>query len=158
MQVKQLFITEILDCKTLVQYYYFVKLKIIEYYFVKLKIIASLRLPDIQWRAEVWWCRGRLLDSMPLYKILVLSSGVWWSLLLDIHCLWRHNTTSYSRLQTTFWRGLLPQYAYYSTHTLLNSCCTIRGGLNGREASGNMVTARSPKRLAQLKLSMFHYA
>jgi len=50
--------------------------------------------------AEVWWCPGRLLDCMPPYQILVLSSGVWWSLLLNIRCLWRHNTTSYSRLQT----------------------------------------------------------
>jgi len=50
--------------------------------------------------AEVWWCPGRLLDWMPPYQILVLSSGVWWSLLLDIRCLWRRNMTSYSRLQT----------------------------------------------------------
>jgi len=40
-----------------------------------------------QWRAEVWSCPGRLLDWMPPYQILVLSSGVWWSLLLDIRCL-----------------------------------------------------------------------
>jgi len=53
-----------------------------------------------QWRTEVWWCPGRLLDWMPLYQILVLNSGVWWSLLLDMRCLWRHNMTSYSRLQT----------------------------------------------------------
>jgi len=53
-----------------------------------------------QWRAEVWWCPGRLLAWMPPYQILVLSSGIWWSLLLDIHCLWRHNMTSYSHLQT----------------------------------------------------------
>jgi len=33
-----------------------------------------------QWRAEVWWCQGRLLDCMPHYQILVLSSGVWWLL------------------------------------------------------------------------------
>jgi len=36
-----------------------------------------------QWRAEVWWCQGRLLDCMPTYQILVLRSGVCWSLLLD---------------------------------------------------------------------------
>jgi len=29
-----------------------------------------------QWRAEVWWCLGRLLDWMPSFQILVLSSGV----------------------------------------------------------------------------------
>jgi len=34
------------------------------------------------------------------YQNIVLSSGVWWSLLPDICCLWRHNPTSYSRLQT----------------------------------------------------------
>jgi len=55
-----------------------------------------------QWRAEVWWCPMRLLNWMPPYQMLVLSSGVWWRLLLDICCLWRHNMTSYSRLQTPF--------------------------------------------------------
>ena len=34
------------------------------------------------------------------YQILVLSSGVWWSLLRDIRCLWRHNMTLFSRSQT----------------------------------------------------------
>jgi len=53
-----------------------------------------------QWRVEVWWCQGRLLDWMAPYQILVLSSGVYWSFLLDIRSLWRHKTTSYSRLQT----------------------------------------------------------
>jgi len=48
-----------------------------------------------QWRSE-----GRLLDWMPLYQTLVLSSGVWWSLWLEIRCWWRHNMTSYSSLQT----------------------------------------------------------
>jgi len=45
--------------------------------------------------------RGDCLIGCP-YQILVLSSGVgpWWSLLLDIPCLWRHNMTSYSHLQT----------------------------------------------------------
>ena len=52
-----------------------------------------------QWRAEAWWCPRRLLDCMPPYQNLVLNSGVWWSLLLDVRCLWRHNVT-YSRLQT----------------------------------------------------------
>jgi len=53
-----------------------------------------------QWRAEVSWCPGRLLVCMPPYQILALSSGLWWSLLLDMHCLWRYNMTSYSCLQT----------------------------------------------------------
>jgi len=55
---------------------------------------------NTQWRAEVWWCPGWLFDWMLPSRILVLSSGVWWSLLLDIRCLWRHNMTSYSPLQT----------------------------------------------------------
>jgi len=43
---------------------------------------------------------GRLRDCMPPYQILILNSGVSSALLLDIRCLWRHNMTSYSRLQT----------------------------------------------------------
>ena len=54
----------------------------------------------LQWRAEVWWCPGRLLDCMSPYQILVLSSGIWWSLSLDIRYLWRHKVTSYWRWQT----------------------------------------------------------
>jgi len=38
---------------------------------------------------------------MPPYQILVLNSGVRWSLLLDIRCLWRHHMMSYSHLQTS---------------------------------------------------------
>jgi len=38
---------------------------------------------------------GRLLHCMPPTQIVVLSSGVWWALLLDIHYLWRHNMMSY---------------------------------------------------------------
>jgi len=54
-----------------------------------------------QWSTEVWWCSGQLLDwiSLPNCSSL-LNSGVWWSLLLDVHCLWRHIMTSNSRLQT----------------------------------------------------------
>jgi len=37
---------------------------------------------------------------MPPYQILVLSSGVWWELLLDMRCLLHHTMTSFSRLQT----------------------------------------------------------
>ena len=43
---------------------------------------------------------GRLLDWMPPFQILVLNSGEWWSLVLNIHCLRRYNMTSFSRLQT----------------------------------------------------------
>ena len=48
------------------------------------------QLCSSRWRAEVWWCPGRLLNWTPPYQILVLRNGVWWSLLLDIRCLWRH--------------------------------------------------------------------
>ena len=46
--------------------------------------------------------RGDCLIGCPPYQILVLSSGVgpWWSLLLNMRCLWRHDMTSYSRLET----------------------------------------------------------
>jgi len=57
---------------------------------------------------EAWWCPGWLFDCMPLYPILVLGSGVWWSLLLDIHCLWRYNVIS-----------------FYCTSILLARCCTV---------------------------------
>jgi len=53
-----------------------------------------------QWRAEVWWCPERLLGLYTPYQIQILSSGVWWSLLPDICCLWGYNMTSHSRLQT----------------------------------------------------------
>jgi len=66
-----------------------------------------------QWREEVWWCLGRLLDYMPPYQILALSIRVWWSLLLNICCLRRHNMTSYYVSKPTFWRSLLTQHAYY---------------------------------------------
>jgi len=49
------------------------------------------------------------------YQILVLSSGVWWSLLLDIRCLWHHNMRSYSRFQSNVLAKLLTQSAYHST-------------------------------------------
>ena len=42
----------------------------------------------------------------------VLSSGVWWWLLLDIRCLWRHKMTSYSRLQT----NVLAIFCWHNTH------------------------------------------
>jgi len=79
-----------------------------------------------QWRAEVWWCLGRLLDCMPPYQILILSSGVWWSLLLDYAVcdvtIWR----DIHICKPTFWWSLLTQHAYYSSRTLLTHCCTTR--------------------------------
>jgi len=44
--------------------------------------------------------RSDCLDYIPPYQIQILSSGVWWSLLPDICCLWGYNMTSHSRLQT----------------------------------------------------------
>jgi len=32
-----------------------------------------------KWRAEVWRFPERLLHCMPLYQILILSSGIWWT-------------------------------------------------------------------------------
>jgi len=58
-------------------------------------------------RATAW------LDAP--YQILVLSTGAWWSLLLNIGCVWRHNMTSYSSLQPTLWRSLLTKHAYLGT-------------------------------------------
>jgi len=68
----------------------------------------TVPLLSMQWRAEVWWFPERLLDWMPPYQILVLSSGVWWSLFLAMHCLWRHSMTLYSRLQT----NVLPKFVH----------------------------------------------
>jgi len=50
-------------------------------------------------------CRGLVMPWVTAwlyspYQILVLCSGVWSSLLLDMRCLWRHNMTSNSGLQT----------------------------------------------------------
>jgi len=64
---------------------------------------------------------------MPPYQILALSGGVWWPLLLHIHCLWHHNMTSYTRLQTNVLAKFVDKAkrAYYSVHTLLTRCCTM---------------------------------
>ena len=48
----------------------------------------------------------------PHYQILALSSGIWWLLLLDVRCLWRHNMTSYARLQANVLTKFLTQHAY----------------------------------------------
>jgi len=31
----------------------------------------------MQWRAEVWWCKGQLLDCMPPYQIIQECWGMW---------------------------------------------------------------------------------
>ena len=59
------------------------------------------------------------------YHSLVLSSGVWWSLLLDIHCLWVTVWRHIHVCKTTLWRSSLIQHVYHSTRTLLTRCCTM---------------------------------
>jgi len=63
-----------------------------------------------QWRGKVWWCPGRLLDRMPLYRIPMFNSGVWWSLLLDIRCfdvtLWRHIHVCNQRFGEVCWHNM----------------------------------------------------
>ena len=72
-----------------------------------------------------WWCPGRLAGLYAPYQILVLNSGVWYPLLLDIRSLWRHNMTTYSRFYASVWRNILTQHAYYATRTLFTRCCTM---------------------------------
>jgi len=79
----------------------------------------------LQRRAEVWWGPRRPLDCMPLYQILVLSSDVWWSLLLVIGCCDVTMRRHIHVCKPTFWRSLLTQLAYYFTRTLLTRCCTM---------------------------------
>jgi len=66
---------------------------------------SGFPIASSKYRLVLVACRGLVVPGAtawlyPAYKILELSSGVWWSLLLDIRCLWRHNMMSYSRLQT----------------------------------------------------------
>jgi len=56
--------------------------------------------------------RGDCLIGWPLPNS---SIEQWWQLLLDIRCFWRHNMTSYSGWQPTFWRSLLTQHVYLAT-------------------------------------------
>ena len=74
-----------------------------------------------QWRAEVWLCPGWPLDFMPLYQIIILSSGVWWSLLLDIRCLWRHNTMSYSCHIHTFANSRFGEVCWHNMQIILHA-------------------------------------
>jgi len=72
---------------------------------------------DIIWTVA---CRALVMPGATAwlyapYQILVLSSGVWWSLLLDIRCSWRHNMTYDHICKPMFWRNL-------SAHTLLTRC------------------------------------
>ena len=78
-----------------------------------------------QWGAEVWWCPGRLPKCMPLYQILVLNCGVWWSLLVNLRCLWRHIMTSYSRLQPKILvKSVESACILFHTHSFVRCCTT----------------------------------
>jgi len=68
------------------------------------------------WQARAVACRGLVMPGATAWldapcQILVLSSGVWWSLLLVIRCLWRHILIC----KPTFWRSLFTQHAYSGT-------------------------------------------
>jgi len=61
------------------------------------------------------------------YQILVLSSGVLWSLLLYIRCFQRHNMTSCLRLPTNVLAKFVDAICtlQYSTRTLLTRYCAM---------------------------------
>ena len=61
------------------------------------------------------------------YQILVLSSGVLWSLLLYIRCLQRHNMTSCLRFPTNVLAKFVDAICtlQYSTRTLLTRYCAM---------------------------------
>jgi len=47
-------------------------------------------------------------------------SGIWWSFVFGVRCLWRHNLTSYIYVsKATFWRRFLTKYAYFCASTRL---------------------------------------
>jgi len=80
--------------------------------------ISSLYGKDvIQWRAEVSWCPGRLLDCIPPSQILQLSSGVWWSLLLDNTLL----VTSQYEVIFTFANQRYDEVCWHNMHKILNA-------------------------------------
>jgi len=49
--------------------------------YVAKSLIKSLKVSD-QWRAEVWWCAGRLLDCIPTNKFW------YWAAAYGGHCYW----------------------------------------------------------------------
>ena len=71
--------------------------------------------------------RDDCLNGCPPYQILVSSSSVWWSLLLDICFLWRHNMTSNSRFQTNVWAKfvdttcIFPPFSGTPVHIILHA-------------------------------------
>jgi len=50
-----------------------------------------------------------------------LFSEIWWSFVFGVRCLWRH-TCHIHVSKPIFWRSLLTQYAYSSTHTPFILC------------------------------------
>jgi len=85
--------------------------------------LSEQRYAWSQWCAVVWWCPGRLLEYMPPYEIIVLSSAVCWSWLLDIRCLCRRNMMSYSRVQTNVLATFVnTTHMFFCTHTLFAHC------------------------------------
>jgi len=98
-------------------------------------------------------CRGLVMPGAtawldaPLSNSGILNSAEWWSLLLDIRCLWRHNMTSFSRLQT----NVLAKF--------VDTTCIIR---NAGAAAGGAVkeframeTYKKQKKRYQLRLFLF---
>jgi len=70
----------------------------------ELHALFFLRNTDLRLFTQTVSCRGLVMPWATAwldtpYQILVLSGGVWWSLLLDIRCLWLQNMTSYPHLQ-----------------------------------------------------------
>ena len=63
----------------------------------------------------------RVLVATLGFLMDVTGSDASWSLLLGMHCLWRH--TDFSK--PTFWRCLLTKYAYYTACTLLILCLIV---------------------------------
>ena len=90
---------------------------------VKLGLFSLLgRSKSVQWRAEVWWCPGRLRDCMPptkfQYWAVAYGGHYYWKCAVCDVTIWRHIHVC----KTMFWWSLLTQHAYYSTRTLLTIC------------------------------------
>ena len=82
------------------------------------------------------------------YQILVLSSGVWRSLLLiRVICdvtIWRHIHV----YKPTLWRSLLIQHIYHSTRTFLTRCCrnsAFQPGFRGTSGFRDCLPGFPPK-------------
>jgi len=88
-----------------------------------------------QWRAEVWWCPGRLLDWMSPYQILLLSSGVRGSLLLDIRCLFV--TLQYDVI-FTFANQHFGDVCWHNMHIQDAGATVGRGSSKTVEGNGNL--------------------